>query len=107
MTLEELQAKLPEEFRPWAVQYGPVFVAMTAEEIKAWIDRLIAGEVTGAYRDVLTKLANAELLGAGDQLVADWNAANAANKAKIDLQKSALYGLLGILLKMALVAVGL
>lgn len=68
MTIDELQARLPEQFRPWAATYGPAFLAMTAQEVKAWIEMLIRGDVLPAYQAVLAKLPNADLLNEWDKL---------------------------------------
>ncbi len=107
MTLDELRLKLPEGFRPWVDQYGPVFLAWTAEEVKAWIERLIAGDIGGAYAAVLKGLNNADLTAEWGRLDAEWKAANVANREKIEVGRAALVGLLKILLMIALAAVGL
>ena len=107
MTLDELQAKLPAQFQPWAVQFGPAILAMTAEELKAWIDLLIRGDVLGAYEKLLTGMATPELLADWHIVTADWQAANVKNADRIDLQKSAMIGVVKIALAIALASVGL
>lgn len=106
MTLDELQAKLPAQFKPWATAYGPVFLAMGADEIKAWIERILKGDIEGAYRQVLTPQSNPELLAEWDGLNAEWMEANVANAAKIAAQKEALTAIVKILLAIALAAAG-
>jgi len=107
MTLEELKAQIPSEFVPWAETYGPAFLAMTAEEVKAWIELLAMGDVMKAYKEVLEKLPNAELLSAWTTINAEWQSANEKNAARIELQKEAAIKILGILLTIAAAAVGL
>ena len=107
MTLDELKSKLPLPLQGWATTYGPAFIAMTAAEIQAWIEMLIRGDVLPAYKAVLEKLPNADLLGEWDTINADWQAANEANAARMELQKTAAMAVLKILLAIALAAVGL
>ncbi len=106
MDLEELKAKLPPAFQPWVAQYGPAFLAMGAEELKAWIERLIAGDTLEAYRQVLAKLPNEDLLTEWTNITADWQVANERNASKIDVQKAAASAVLKILLTIALAAAG-
>lgn len=107
ITLGELRARVPEEWQVYVAQYGPAFLAMTAEEIKAWLDLVIAGDVFKAYGDVLAKLPNADLLAEWGKLNTDWQTANAVNKARADLAKQALVGVMKVLVAIALAAVGL
>ena len=107
---EELQRvadQLPEELRPWVHEYGPALLAMGADGIKAWIDRLVAGDIEAAYRQVLEGMGNQELLSEWAKINASWRAENARNAARVGLQRSALAGLLKILLAIALAMVGL
>jgi len=107
MTLDELKAKLPVQLQPWVDQYGPVFLAMSGAELKAWVERVLMGDMEAAYRDVVSKLDNAGLLSAWDTVNAAWKEANVANAAKIAVQKEALVTIVRIMLAIALAAVGL
>lgn len=107
MTLDELQANLPEQLRPWAATYGPAFLAMTADEAKAWIEMLIRGDVLPAYQAVLEKLPNGDLLAEWGKLNAQWQAANQRNAQRVDLQQAAATAALKVMLAVALAAVGL
>lgn len=106
MTLDELKAKLPTELQPWAIQYGPAFLAMTAEELQAWLWLIINGDVYKAYADLVAKLPNADLLAEWDKINTSWQEANVKNKAKNDLAKTAFMGLMKILLTIGLAAAG-
>jgi len=106
MTVEELQQRMPEKFQPWVATYGPAFLAMTAEELKAWIDRLLKGDGLGAYQEVLAKLPNAGLLDEWNTINAQWQAANEANVERMALQKAAAMAVAKILLGIALAAAG-
>jgi len=107
MNIDELQAKLPEQFRPWAATYGPAFLAMTADEVKQWIEMLISGDVLPAYKAVLAKLPNGDLLIAWDKHNAQRQAANERNAQRVDLQQAAAVAALKVMLAVALAAVGL
>jgi len=53
MTLDELQAKLPPEMAPWVAEYGPRVLALGVDVIKDYIERLILGDVSGVYKDLV------------------------------------------------------
>ena len=107
MTLDELKAKLPEPLLPWVEQYGPAFLAMAGAEIQAWIDKLIRGDLYGAYADVFAKMDNPGRAAEWADLESDWKKANTSNAESMSLQKSALVGVLKICLTIALASVGL
>ncbi len=107
MTPAELTAKLPDALKPWAATYGPAFIAMTGEEVKAWIEMLIRGDVMPAYKAVLAKLPNADALAGLDTLNAEWDAANSKNADRMELQRSAAVAALKVMLTIALALVGL
>jgi hypothetical protein len=107
MTLDELKSKLPTSLQPFADTYGPMVLQWSAAEVTAWITRLAQGDVEGAYRTVLKAQGNDDFFKAGDALVAQWKADNVANKASMDLQKTASLAILKVVLELALAAVGL
>ena len=106
MTIEELLAQVPEELRPVAAKYGPALLKMTADELWAWVEMLIAGDTMRAYRAVCQKHDNTALLAAADGILMEWEDANAENASRIELQKSAITGVLAAALKVAGVALG-
>ena len=107
MTIEELKAKVPEKLRPWADEYGPALLAMSGEEFRAWLDRLVRGDIEAAYRDLLSKMDNPSLLDEWTKLNAEWQGQNVRNAERLSLQQNALAALLKILLAIALAGVGL
>ena len=108
MTLADLKLKVPEAMRPWVDEYGPSLLAMIADEtIKPWIDKLCRGKTIDAYRDVLAHMDNAAILDEWNHLADAWTTSNEANIRRMQLQESAVTGLLEILLVIALAAVGL
>ena len=106
LTVADLLARVPEKLRPWATEYAPVFLSMTGAELAAWLNRIIKGDVAGAYRDVLARMDAPAVLSEWDTLNAGWTAANVDNAASIALQKSALTALIKVLLAVALAAAG-
>jgi len=107
MTIDELLAKVPEEFRPVVAQYGPALLAMSAEELWAWIQLLLEGKSGEAMAKVVASLDNAELFAEMEKLDAAWATANAKNTEKMALQRSASLAILRVLLTAALAMVGL
>jgi len=107
MTIEELLAQVPDEFRPVAAKYGPALVAMTADEFAAWIDLLIMGRTYAAWQAIMAKLEDADLLAAWRKTADKWDEANAANAARLDLQREAALAVMRVLLTAALALVGL
>jgi hypothetical protein len=107
MTLDKLIEKVPEQFRPVVREYGPALLAMSAEELWAWIRLLVNGREEQAYRALLARLDNANLLAEWDKLQDQWQAANQRNAERLALQKKALLAVLQVLLAAALAAVGL
>ena len=107
MNLDELRDQMKEEFKPWVDEFGPALLKMTADEIKAFILLAFKGDVGGAFAIVLSRMDNAELLAAGQSLHVEWQAANVANKQKLELQRKAGEVAVTILLTILLAAVGL
>ncbi len=107
MTLAELLQKVPEDFRPVAARYGPALLAMSAEELWAWIALLVNGQHDTAYRAVLAKLDETALLAEWDALSDRWSEANTDNAASLALQRAAVLATLRVLLTVALAMVGL
>ena len=106
MTLDELKLKLPETYAPWIATYAPAFINMSAAEIQAWIEMLILGDILPAYKAVIVKLPNTDLLGQWDTINTEWETANVKNADRIALQKAAAVAVLKILLGIALAAAG-
>ena len=106
MDLAELKAKLPPEWQAIVDQYGPAFLEMTSEEIWAWLNRALKGDMYESYKSVLEKLPNSDLLDSWESISADWQDANLANASSIAWQKDALNAILRVLVVMATAVVG-
>lgn len=53
LTLNELVEKVPVEFQPFARQYGPVFLAMSMDDLREIIRLLAAGDTEAPLRAAL------------------------------------------------------
>jgi len=106
LTLDKLLAATPDMFKPIVMQYGPGLVAMTAQEFADWLTMLIMGNNGAAWRALLAKLPNADLMAAWDSQNIKWDAADAKNADNIALQKSAVLAVLKVLLGVALAGLG-
>lgn len=107
MTLDELKSQVPSEWQPVVEQFGPAFLKMTANELWAWIMLAAKGDAEAAYRAVLAKLPNADLVAQWGDLSAAWKTANDANAERIQWQRDAAQAVLKVLVGIALAAVGL
>ena len=85
----------------------PALLAMGADEIKAWIQKLVQGDIEDAYAEILSKMDSPALVDEWTKLNAEWLSANMRNAERLAVQKNALGALVKILLAMALAAVGL
>jgi hypothetical protein len=102
LTLDKLLAATPDMFKPLVLQYGPALVAMTAQEFCDWLTMLIKGDDGAAWRALLAKLPDADLIAEWDKLNVKWDEANAKNADRVALQKSAVLAVLKVLLAAAL-----
>ena len=107
MTLDELLARTPDQWKPVVAKYGPALVAMTAQQFADWLDLLINGKTYAAWQAIMAGMSNAELIAAWQDVGADWDKANAANAGRIAMQREAAMTVLKILLAVALAAAGL
>lgn len=107
MTLDEILAKLPPEFKPFAMTYGPALLKMGQDEIISWIGLIARGQTAEAYRQILANMPTADLLNEWTVLNNEWENANRAEAAKRALVQEATVAILKVLLSIALVAVGL
>jgi len=107
MTLDELKAKLPPALTGWAETYGPTLLAMTAAEVQSFIQLLAAGDTAAAYKQVISRMGNAQLLAEATAVTGEWTALNQANADAIALQKRAAMAICSVLLTILLAAVGL
>jgi len=107
MTLDELRQKLPPDALPWVDEYGPVFLAMAAEEIKAWIDLVFAGDIFGAAKTLFDKLGGGQKLDAWRELGRNWADLNVRNADRIAAQKAATEAIVRICVTIGLAAITL
>ena len=104
MTLDELKAKIPAAWHPVIDQYGAAVIAMSVEEVWAWVQKILDGKTYEAWLDIYkgdpSKQAWAALFKEGQDLIVK-------NAEKVALQKQAGLAVLRVLLTAVLALVGL
>lgn len=106
-TVEELLAKLPAAWRPIAAQYVPALLAMTTAEVASLIDMLANRQVEKAWAAMLAKLPNSDLIAEWNATNAAWEAENRAESQRRAVFQEAASAVLRTLLAIALALVGL
>ena len=105
--LAELIEKLPAPLRPAAAKYGSLLLQMSYDEVWNWIALLIAGKTEEAWNALYANMAAGDMEAAGLGLIQQWQEANVANAAKLELQREAAMAVLRVMLSLALAMVGL
>lgn len=103
----ELMERVPEEFRPIVAEYGPAFLAMTKEQVVAWIILVAKGNTDEAYERVLAALPNQDLLAEWRKTNAKWKQENFSEARRQAVIREAGGAILKVLLSIALALVGL
>jgi len=106
MTLDELKASLPPEMEPWVAEYGPKIITLAAAQIKDYIERIIMGDVSGVYKDLISNMGNADLAAERRRVLIEGVLANKANAESIQMVKAAGVALGKILLVLLMSAMG-
>ena len=76
LQLDALLPKIPPELLPLVEQYAPTLLKMGQDELFAWAERLMDGDYEAAYRAILERMENPEVLLEGERLVNEWMDAN-------------------------------
>jgi len=106
-SLEGLLAKTPDALKPIVVKYAPAMITMTAEEFWAWVELMVMGRESAAWRALLARMPNADLLAAWADAAGQWADAANKNAERVSLQREAVLATLKVLLAAALSMVGL
>jgi len=106
MTLDELKASLPPEMEPWVAEYGPKIITLAAAQIKDYIERIIMGDVSGVYKDLISNMGNADLAAERRRVLIEGVLANKANAESIQMAKAAGVALGKIILTILMAAMG-
>jgi len=102
--LQALLDKLPDNLKPIAEEYGPALIDMTAKELWAWIMLFVNLEHEEAYRTILSRMTEDDIMAEWDKKLESWVTANKENAIAIAIQKSATLAVLDALLQIAFVA---
>jgi len=107
ITIEELMAKLPDEYNPVIAKYGPALLEMTTGELWSWIELMARGDTDRAYKTLLSRMTNAALITEMDKINAEWETTNEANAQRLKLQRNASLAILRVTLQMVMALVDL
>ena len=75
---------------PIITQYGPIFAAMTAAEVWAWLELATKGDRFKAYSEIVARLPNQELANEWASINAKMQTANVQNAQNVEWQTSAI-----------------
>ena len=106
LTLAELKSRLPSAMSPWVEEYGPQMLTFTAEAIKDFIERLIAGDVAEVYAEIRSKMSNDDAAADRKRLKMQFVLLNKTNAAKMKWQREAADAMGRILLTLLLAIAG-
>lgn len=89
MTLEELTQQLTDALgakgKELAAKYGPTILAMTTNDLDAWLNYVFVGQYSEAYALYLKTKDPTGILAEWDKEHAAWVADNEANAEKIEM----------------------
>ena len=106
LSLADLKAKLPAAMAPWVEEYGPEMLTFTAEAIKDFIERLIAGDVAEVYAEIRSDMTNDETAADRKRLRIEFVLLNKTNAAKMKWQREAADAMGRVLLTLLLAIAG-
>lgn len=107
MKLNDLKSKLPPDAAAWVDQYMPALIAMEAAgNLQAWIVRIVAGDVVGAYSEILDNMPPSAVVDEWTGLNMDWATADDQNSARMLMEQRAFAQLAKILAALAMAALG-
>jgi len=106
LDLGNLIASLPDQFKPWAQQYGPALLRLGVAEADAEIALLISGDTDTPYRAALSAMTQDELMAEASENLTKSIAVTNANAASVSFQKQAAEGLLTLGVSVAMALLG-
>ena len=107
MTLEELIAATPDDFKPIVQTYAPLLLEWTQQEVWSWINDLANHRTDEAWAKIMGDMPSGALLEEGENIVDTWDALNKANSDRMKTQRAAAMAIMQVLLGAALALVGL
>ena len=107
ITIDQLLESVPDEWRPIVLEYGPVMLKWTTEEIWAWLKLVLNGDEIAAYTQLVKGLNNPQLLNEWKSLNVRWSTANKKNAEKKSLQKDIAWAIVRVLAPIGMTLVGL
>lgn len=87
MKLNELIAKLPEDLRPLAVNYGELWVDATAQQLERLGGLLIDGRLNEAFKFVVQHLSTEQLIAEMERINTEIKSVNEKQLSYIETQR--------------------
>lgn len=94
MKIDDLIAKLPEEYRAIAKRYAPLLINMGFEELQDWVERLAGGDWQQAYKDLVSKMTTTEIVDEQDKANEIMKALNKENADLVAAQSNLMQQIL-------------
>lgn len=85
--LDDLIAKLPDEFKPMAEKYGSIVLEAAQEDVTEWIGYITQGNWQEAYRFVAMNMTTSDLLDEQQRINEQLKALNKKNAMYIAMQR--------------------
>ena len=99
--IEKYGSKQATLLGPIISQYGPIFAAMTSEQVWAWLETATKGDQFKAFSEIASRLSNAELLTEMAANNAKMQTQNIQNAQNVEWQSGALATILKALVMLA------
>ena len=87
MTLDKLIKELPIEYQAWAMNYANVLLEMADEEMLAWTEDVLAGDIRSAYARLANAMTTTQLILAQNDVNEELRILNEANATFVELQR--------------------
>ena len=87
MQLDELIAKLPEEYQPWGKQYGNALIDMGFNELTAWADLIANAKWQDAYKALAARMTTKQLIESQEAVNAKLKVINKRNASHVAMQE--------------------
>jgi len=56
LTVDKIKEYVPEELHPIVDRHGPAIIDMTVDDVKAWAELLVRGDVYSAYKELFDRM---------------------------------------------------
>jgi len=99
--IEKYGSKQATLLAPIISQYGPIFAAMTSDQLWAWLETATKGDQFKAFSEIASRLSNSELFTEWTTNNAKTDTLNTQNAQNVDWNSGALATILKALVMLA------